>query len=216
MKNILSNLFHQIIDNIKKIWYPIIYDRQVIRVSFRKMMLIITGIIITVFLISLSASYAWYSYSGGATDFNSVLTEADLNIIYAQSKIITTTTSLPINDIDKEKYAEANIFTVSSPKDLQEYQILLTISLINIEIDEELKSKDFKYELLQDNVVINSGTGLDFDSNTKVLKETLEIDPTKSYTFALRVWLSETGESQNELMNKSFKAQIQVDSVAKR
>jgi hypothetical protein len=179
-------------------------------------MLIITGIIITIFLISLSTSYAWYTYSGGTTDFNSVLTDADLNIIYAQSSLITTTTSLPINDNEREKYAEANIFTVSAPKDLYDYQVILTISLINIQIDKELKSKDFKYELLQNGEIISSGTGLDFQEDTKILKDNIQIDPTKTYTYSLRIWLSETGTSQNELMNKTFKAQIQVNSIAKK
>lgn len=184
--------------------------------SFRKTMLIITGIIITMFLISLSTSYAWYTYSGGATDFDSITSEVDLNVIYAQSQIITTTTSLPIKDEDKEKYANANIFTISSPKELYDHQIILTISLINIKIDEELKTSDFKYELLQNNEVIATGTGKDLTESTKILKDTIQINPTQTYTFGLRIWLSETGKSQNELMNKSFQAQIQVDSIAKK
>ena len=168
------------------------------------------------FLLSLSTSYAWYTYSGGATDFDSVTSEVDLNVIYAQSQIITTTTSLPIKDEEKEKYADKNIFTVSSPEELYNHQVILTISLINIEIAEELKSQDFKYELMQNNEVIAQGSGLDFTESTKVLKDMIQINPTKTYTYALRIWVRETGEEQNELMNKSFQAQIQVDSVAKK
>lgn len=184
--------------------------------DFKKTMLIITGITIGVFALSLTASYAWSTYSGGATDWDSLTSEVDLNVIYAQSKIITTTTSLPIKDEEREKYADSNIFTVSSPKELYDHQIILTLSLTNIQIDEELKSKDFKYELLQDNQIIASGTGLDLTEKTKILKDNLEINPTKTYTFALRIWLSETGAKQNDLMNKSFQANIQVDSVAKK
>ena len=174
------------------------------------------GIIIVILLLSLSASYAWYTYSGGATDFDSVTSEVDLNVIYAQSKLISTTTSIPIKEEDKEKYADTNIFTVSSPKELYDHQIILTISLINIKIDEALKTEDFKYELLQDSKIIAQGTGLDFTEDTKILKDQIEINPTKTYTFGLRIWLNETGEEQNDLMNKSFQAQIQVDSVAKK
>ena len=184
--------------------------------SFRKTMLIITIIVITIFALSLSASYAWYTYSGGATDFDSITSEVDLNVIYAQSQIITTTTSIPIKDEEKEQYADTNIFTVSSPEELYNHQVILTISLINIEIDEELKSKDFKYELLQNNEVISQGTGEDLIETTKILKDKIQINPVQTYTYGLRIWLSETGQSQNELMNKSFKAQIQVDSVAKK
>jgi len=180
------------------------------------MMLIITAIVITMFILSLSTSYAWYTYSGGATDFDSITSEVDLNVIYAQSKIITTTTSLPIKDEEKEKYADTNIFTVSSPQELYNHQVILTISLIDIEIAEELKSQDFKYELLQNSEVIASGTGKDFSEKNKVLKDQIQINPTQNYTFGLRIWLSETGESQNELMNKTFQAQIQVDSIAKK
>ncbi len=184
--------------------------------SFRKIILIITGITIGIVLLSLSVSYAWYTYSGGATDWDSITSEVDLNIIYAQSEIITTTTSLPIKDDEKEKYADSNIFTVSSPKELYDYQIILAISLINIEIDQELKSNDFKYELLQDNVIIATGSGQDLTEQTKVLAENIQINPINTYTFCLRIWLSETEKNQNELMNKSFQAQIQVDSVAKK
>ena len=184
--------------------------------SFKKTMLIITLITITMFALSLSASYAWYSYSGGATDFDSITSDVDLNVIYAQSSIIKSTTSLPIEDSEKEEYADKNIFTVSSPKELYDHQIMLTIALININIDKELQTKNFKYELLENNKVIASGTGADLKENVKILKENLEINPLLTYTFALRVWLSESGEVQNELMNKNFQAQIQVDSVAKR
>ena len=184
--------------------------------SFRKFLLIATIIIVIVFAIILGTSYAWYTVSGGSTDFKSVTTEADLNIIYAQNKIVKTTTSIPINDSQKEILADANIFTVSTPKELEDYQIILTISLINIKIDDELKNKDFKYELLQDNQVIAKGTGLDFNKKTKILKDNIQINPTKTYTYTLRIWLSESGISQNDLMNKSFQAQIQVDSIAKR
>ena len=184
--------------------------------SFRKYLLIATILIIITFGLILGASYAWYTVSGGSTDFKSVTTEADLNIIYAQDKIVKTTTGIPINDSLKEKLADANVFTVSSPEELKDYNIIITIYLINIKIDKELQSKSFKYELLQDNQVIASGTGLDLTEKAKTLKDNIEIDPTKTYTYTLRVWLSETGESQNDLMNKNFQGQIQVDSIAKR
>jgi len=184
--------------------------------NFRKSLLIVTIFIVVIFLIGIASSYAWYTVSGGSTDFKTVATDADLNIIYAQSQIVNTTTSLPIKDSQKETLADSNIFTVSSPKDLEGYQVTLSISLINIKIDNDLKTKDFKYELLQDNVVIASGTGLDFDSNVKTLKDNISIDTTKTYTYTLRIWLSESGENQNNLMNKSFSAKIGVDSIAKK
>jgi len=179
-------------------------------------MLIITGITIAIVILSLTTSYAWYTFSGGATDFESITSDVDLNVIYAQSQIITTTTSIPINDKDIDKYADSNIFTVSSPTDLYDYQILLTISLTNIKIDDELITEDFKYQLLQDDQVIKSGTGKDFTNNTLVLKDNIEINPVKTYTFKLVIWLSDTGLNQNDLMNKTFQATIQTDSVAKK
>lgn len=184
--------------------------------SLRKYLFVATIIIIITFCFILGSSYAWYTVSGGSTDFKSVTTEADLNIIYAQDKIVKTTTSIPINDSMKERLADSNVFTVSVPEELKDYRISLRISLINITIDEELKNKAFKYELLQDNNIISSGNGLDFIEKAVILKNNIEIDPTKTYTFSLRIWLSETGESQNDLMNKNFQGQIQVDSIAKR
>ena len=105
----------------------------------------------------------------------------------------------------------------------------VNISLINIKIDDALKVSDFKYKLTcsdgSTTTNLGSGTGASFTSD--VLKnDSLSLgslstsantfNASKTYTCTLRVWLQDSGSSQNNLMNKSFSGLVKFGTAIKK
>ena len=114
---------------------------------------------------------------------------------------------------------------------LQGFNVSVTVSLVDISIADELKVSDFKYDLTCNdgttNTVLTNGirTGADFTSevltNNRLVLGTLStanntLDINKNYTCTLRVWLQDSGSSQNTLMNKNFSGLVKVNSVFKK
>ena len=191
--------------------------------EFKKMMGIL-AITVTIIVISLFGfSYAWYSLTEGSTTFNNVkTTSSNLAIVFAQSQYVNTTTGIPIASSEVATKADKTLFTITgNATTLAGYTVTTEISLININISAALKVNDFKYALLQTvdgtTTTIATGTGATIGNNTTlVLKNMSAITLGKTYSYELRIWLEDTGVSQNQLMNQSFSAKIQVSSAYKK
>ena len=84
----------------------------------------------------------------------------------------------------------------------------------------ELKISNYKYELLQDGVVVARGDFANIGSARELsLMPMTVLHPQKyptTYNYELYVWLSDDGSDQNDLMNKAFNARINVDSAVKK
>ena len=190
--------------------------------EFKKLIGILT-ITVSVIILGLFAfSLAWYSFSNAQTSF-STNTLDGVSIIFAQSQYINTTTGIPISASDVDDKADKTIFTVGSDSTLLSgYTLAIQISLVDITIDQALReSSYFKYQLLQTvngtTTTVASGTGLTIGTNTEVvLKSMSTVTVGTTYTYELRVWLEDSGSSQNDLMQKNFSAKIQVSSAAKK
>ena len=127
---------------------------------------------------------------------------------------------MPIYDEDRYRYANKNSFTITIGENLKEYETGIEILLNNIEIEEELKIENYKYELLENKKVISSGnfSSLGDLTSIKLLPMTIMNPPTYPYTYAyeLYIWLSEDETNQNHLMNKGFGAKIDINSAMKK
>ena len=83
-----------------------------------------------------------------------------------------------------------------------------------------LSSDNYKYELLQDGVVVSSGdfSNVGMSTNMKIMPMT-KLNPVsfpQTYTYELYIWLSENDTNQNNLMNKVFNAKLNVNSAIKK
>lgn len=176
-------------------------------------------------------SYAYYVSTNG-TNFNVTTANVDtsLTVVFSQSEYMNMKTGVPISASDVDNYASKSVFTIL-PNDtlLNGYQVAVNISLINIKIDDALKVSDFKYKLTcsdgSTTTNLGSGTGASFTSD--VLKnDSLSLgslstsantfNASKTYTCTLRVWLQDSGSSQNNLMNKSFSGLVKVGTAIKK
>lgn len=176
-------------------------------------------------------SYAYYVSTNG-TNFNVTTANVDtsLTVVFSQSEYMNMKTGVPISASDVDNYASKSVFTILPNNALLNgYQVAVNISLINIKIDDALKVSDFKYKLTcsdgSTTTNLGSGTGASFTSD--VLKnDSLSLgslstsantfNASKTYTCTLRVWLQDSGSSQNNLMNKSFSGLVKVGTAIKK
>lgn len=176
-------------------------------------------------------SYAYYVSTNG-TNFNVTTANVDtsLTVVFSQSEYMNMKTGVPISASDVDNYASKSVFAILPNNTLLNgYQVAVNISLINIKIDDALKVSDFKYKLTcsdgSTTTNLGSGTGASFTSD--VLKnDSLSLgslstsantfNASKTYTCTLRVWLQDSGSSQNNLMNKSFSGLVKVGTAIKK
>lgn len=186
------------------------------KVEFKKIMLILT-ITVSILIISLmGVSYAWYSLSNSSTSFNTTTGGQDISIVYAQSEYVNMTTGVPISESDVPTKAGISRFTVTPENNLNGYSVFMSIELSQISIAQELKTSDFKIQLLENGSSIFNCTGTDINGNSLVMKQLSNITVGTTYTYELRIWINDTGVSQNELMGKSFSGKIKISSSIKK
>ena len=184
-------------------------------------MIILLSITVSIMLgVLMGISYGWYAYSNAESNINASTLKEAPTVVFAQTEYITSTQNMPIYDEDRYRYANKNSFTVTLGENLLEYETGLEIILNNINIANELKIKNYKYELLQNKKVISSGDFSAIGNNTsiKLLPMTIMTPDNYPYTYVyeLYIWLSEDDTNQNDLMNKSFGAKIDVNSAVKK
>jgi len=186
-----------------------------------KKVIIVLGITITViFSLMIGLSYAWYQYSNAESNVSGTTIKERPTIIFSQTEFINYNINTPIYDEDRYNYANKNSFTVSLPENLKNYQTAIEINLENIKMSEELKIANYKYELLQNGLVVGTGNFTKVDSSNSInLMPMTVLTPTSYpgiYIYELYIWLSEDDSNQNSLMNKEFSANINVNSAIKR
>ena len=188
--------------------------------EFKKMIILLSVTVSIMFGVLLGISYGWYAYSNAESYINANTLKEAPTVVFAQTEFIESTQNMPIYDEDRYRYANKNSFSVTLGENLQEYETGLEIILSDINISEELKIQNYKYELLQNNQVISNGDFSSIGNNTtiKLLPMTI-MTPDKypyTYVYELYIWLSEDETDQNYLMNKNFGAKIEVNSAVKK
>lgn len=188
--------------------------------EFKKMIILLSITISIMFGILLGISYGWYAYSNAETNIKGTTLKTTPSIVFAQTEYIESTNIMPIYDEDKYKYGTKNSFSITLSEDLEDYETGIEIILNNINISEELKINNYKYELLQNKTVISSGdfSTIGTSSSIKLQPMTIIKPDTYPYTYIyeLYIWLSEDGTNQNYLMDKYFGAKIDINSAVKK
>lgn len=194
--------------------------------KFKHMLFVLTITTSIIFACMLGSSYAYYTLSNGTTvTATTGEFDANVSVVFSESEYINLKTGVPINSTDVDKYASASKFTlIPDATKLRGYDVAVKIAISNITIDTALKISVFKYDLKcndgSSTTTIKSGTGADFTS-TELEIGTLStqnstFNVSKTYNCALRLWIQETGNNQNALMNKSFSGLIKVNSVYRK
>ena len=188
--------------------------------EFKKIIIVL--IITTIVSIGLlfGTSYAWYAYKNAETSVEGKTKEEKPTVIFSQTEYLFMKDIMPIEDEDRYTYANKNSFIITVGENLSDYQTGIEISLKDIIISDELKITDFKYELLQNGITIVNGDFSKIGTNRELIimpmTELYPISYPETYNYELYIWLSDDKSNQNNLMNKGFRAKINVNSATKK
>lgn len=186
-----------------------------------KKIIIILGITTFIFIgILFGTSYAWYAYNNAESRVSGKTIKETPTVIFSQTEFINSNKIMPIKDEDRYNYGNKNSFTITIGENLKDYETAIEISLKDINMSNELKIMNYKYELLQDGMLVQSGdfSGIGNSTSLKIMPMT-KLGATsypKTYLYELYIWLSEDETNQNDLMNKAFSAKINVNSAIKK
>ena len=162
--------------------------------EFKKLIILLSVTVSIMFGVVIGASYGWYVYANAETSIiGSTIKEAPM-IVFAQTESISLKQNMPIYDEDKYRYANKNSFTVTLGENLQEYETGIEIVLNDIIIDESLKIKNYKYELLENKKIISNGdfSMLGDTNKLELMPLTIMTPVTYPYTYAYEAKITQT------------------------
>ena len=188
--------------------------------EFKKILIILSITITIMISLMMGVSYGWYAYSNAETQIDGSTIKEKPTIIFAQTEYIYLNQTMPIYDEDRYTYANKNSFTITLEENLKAYETGIEISLKDIAMSEELKIENYKYELLEDGILIANGNFSEIGNATTLTLQPMTlmtpISYPKTYTYELYIWLSEDETNQNELMDKIFSAKVNINSAVKK
>ena len=165
--------------------------------KFKKMIFVLAIAAFVIFAGMMGSTYAYYTLSNGTTvNVTTGVLDDGLSVVFTKSEFINLYTGVPI---------AAGI---------------VNIGFANVNIDSALKVADFKYDLSCNGTVIASGNGTNINSDSvnigSLSTSNNSFDISKTYSCKVRLWLQDSGVSQNELMNKKFSGYVKVSSVYRK
>jgi len=201
--------------------------------KFRNLIFVLAIAFSIIFASMIGTSYAYYV----ATDGTSInVTTSDLDpgvaILFEQSQYINSYTGIPISDEDVLDLASASVFRIVPDTDvLTGAEVAVNIGLVDLHIDDNLVTDDFKYRLScndgTSDVITSNGSGSNFTEEVitndyirlgvlDTINDTFDVN--SDYTCTFRVWLQDNPnvDNQNNLMNRQFRGLIKVNTVFKK
>ncbi len=190
--------------------------------GLKKMLGIITVIIVFVFGLMLATSYAWYSYENASTSFDVVTANDEVEIVYQSGEYIDTENAIPILESDVDRYSDKYDFNIKVLNIVPNNEMVAKVGLIDIEISDELKKVDqllgdspFRVELFyQGNMVGKSVSGKELVSSSYEFGDVV-LSNDMDNQFEFRVYLLDNNGNQTNLMNQRFQAKIDVNVISR-
>ncbi len=185
--------------------------------KYKKLLFTILVVVMVMFTLMLATSYAWYSFNTGATTFDAVTSNKDVDVHFIKGEFINDTVAVPIESRDVDQYSDKHQFIVRTKNNRDNNEVLLNVSLVDIAIDDSLKVSDFKVELYYQGSLVSLVTGEQLASDgddTKLLK-TVTLNKDIDNNFEVRVYILDNGKDQSNLMNLNFSAKIQAEAVSR-
>jgi len=174
----------------------------------------------------IGASYAIYTLEDTEqkSEEKVKLTTSNLDVTFEANEYMSNTNGRLIKPDEVSERADFSLFTITNSTETSN-TIKYSISITDIETsyDETTKSyplmsKDFKWRLMsvgEVETIVSEGTfeGVETSSLEITNELDLTLEPGEEITYKLYIWLEETEENQNHLLNRSFKSKISVNSI---
>jgi len=188
--------------------------------------LLVWAVVLVALLIVLAISLTYAYFSRNVTqigeDPNTTVTTGKLDVNFVTSKYISNTKAGLIDDEVAYLEADRSLFSVSRSELNTVEKVYYTISLVDIEITDNLKeSKYMRWSLYETQDIDSKTEPLAEGDFTGVEDNSLSLYDTKiampkniTHEFTLLVWLSNDDDvNQTALLNGNLKAKVQVTAV---
>lgn len=185
--------------------------------KLKKMLGIISIVIVVVFSMMLTTSYAWYAFDNASTVFEGMTNNDDIIVSYQKGEYINATTAIPISSEQVDMYSEKNNFNIVVKNNAKDSEMLVSISLVEISIDGSLQKPSFKIELYHQSDKIAGFGGDDIGTSGATTKKLADVilDNDVTNNFELRLYILDDGTNQTTMENKTFQAKIQVNVISR-
>ena len=172
---------------------------------------------VVVILISLTFSFSFAYFNarvnGNDSTYQTVISSGDLQLSFLDTQYINTNSMTIIGADEVATASEKSIFKVNNTGNVNaSYRIDLGVT-----ISDNLKSSDFKWQLLVDGEVNNSGTFANVASGSTITltSSNLTLEPTHEHNYELRLWLQDDAtRNQIGLTEGSFTGVVSLAAVA--
>jgi hypothetical protein len=189
-------------------------------------------LVVSLVVLAFSATYAYYTTSITGDSSETVLKSGKLEITTNLESVsaINNSNIILINASEKEEKADSVTFYISNPSTSTidaKYYVYLT----DINLSKNLYSEYFKWELLKNDEVVNSGTFKNASRKTEISEDeennvlttsediqlnssALYISPNTTDTLVFRLWLeNDDSKNQIELTEGSFSGKLYLEAV---
>ena len=191
---------------------------------------IMFGMLITLSLalpLIIGASYAIYTIEDTEqkSEEKVNLQTSNLEVEFEANEYITNKNGRLIAPDEVNERADFSLFTIrNSAETSNNIKYSISISEIETTYDETIKkyplmSKDFKWKLVRITndleTPVSEGTfeGVTTDNLEITNNIDLTLAPNEEVTYKLYIWLEESNENQNHLLNRTFKSKITINSI---
>lgn len=170
---------------------------------------------LSLFILSFSVSYSFFTtvpQISNPENATSHVTTDYLDFDFGTTEYINNENMVLLKRENVATEADKTVFNVAR-KPGSNYDIKYNIYLTELSISDNLKSEDFKWDLLQNGVSIYNGSFVAAESNQMftLTAEPLVINNDASKSYELRVWFEESDVDQTSLLNGTFSAKVAID-----
>ena len=183
--------------------------------KLKKMLLVISIVIISMFSLMLATSYAWYSFDNAKTTFTAVTNNDIIDVSFQSGEYINTSIAVPITSDQIDKYSDKSNFSIRVKNNKENNDVMVAIKLVDVVIDSQLRKSTFRVDLYHQGSQIISVRGTDIVTAVNETLGSVVLDDDVNNQFEIRVYIIDDGSEQNLMMNKTFSAKISVDVVSR-
>ncbi|MGM9834409.1 MAG: hypothetical protein ACI31M_01355 [Bacilli bacterium] len=178
----------------------------------------IVGVILSMIAVVGVVSYAYFNVIPNINDPDNkreaIVTTNYLDFDFETTRYIDNDNLVLVKPDNVATDSEKIIFTITK-KDNVDYAIRYNIYMTDFVISDNLKSVDFKWDLLENGTSIYSGTFSNAISGSDYLFTTGPILLNdKSASYELRVWIEETSADQSGLYNGNFSGKLEITATS--
>lgn len=169
---------------------------------------IVALVALLIVLVIGTGTYAWLTWSSPNTTKLTVKIGNIADVIFDNGKEINTTSLAPVFTYDQ---GEKTSFSIVKRSTATSANIDYTITLNITSIAAELKAASFKYVLLNGNQVVRQGNFSSASSGGAISLSSSKLTDTRA-DFTFYIYIDGNTENNANMMNKEFKATINVSA----